>query len=694
MSSNQYFRWNKQWLYLGSCLVSICLLPSTAESGMYLGDLRVNVQQEPTYTPYNQPSSYPSYNRDQNFINAPVNEYPQDSHFRSYPTSYPSMHEESPQGSMNPDRLYDRNEEPRYQQTAPYSSQEAPRSYQNDQTISYNDQQNYNENYNDQSNPYHDQSTSYNDRSYRGFNEGAFEKSTYPEAQDRADTNQQQNFEESPYSESRGRIDTTQQTFEESPYVEAQDRSDTTQQTFEQSPYVEARGRIDTTQQTSTEWNANTYENSRDGIIYNDLARGGLDLRGGANPSGDLYGDNAEYATGGQFERRNPTFADRHENDRADEGDYSLVATDDAWNRPTWDDTWNHMDGHSSCCMPRRCCWGNFRLFGDFLYWELCQDGLDYAVHVRDVAGPLGDEADEPVINRGLAQLWFQGRYKIKNVSTSYKPGFRIGGFYSCPCSTWEFGVIYTQLHSHYKNHTRSRCGTDLVLPTQLPTFSDTIELVLRGETIQPSFARSKLRFHYDMVDLLITTSYGNEGCLTWQPYIGARFLEIKEKWNILYGFSLFNEESQMFVPTTASSRWHSKIPAGGLTAGVSGAYQFCGCWSLIGRLGASCLGGTAKQHTRLNASFISRGSSSSLQPTSVRKKKCAILTGFEGSLGLAYTLRCCGLGVQFAAGYEFQNWYNVPTPLDHSEHVPGIKHNRSSNLTLHGLFVRAGVAF
>lgn len=391
----------------------------------------------------------------------------------------------------------------------------------------------------------------------------------------------------------------------------------------------------------------------------------------------------------GNFQNTNSTsLADNFTDTRSWPPAASSEVAEGSWNNDTAEDIWSYSDENSSCCKPQ-CCWGNFRIFGDFLYWNLCQNNLDYAVCARDVTGV-------PLTDAGLAvPLWFQGNYKIRSVSTKYKPGFRVGGFYSSLCSSWEIGIVYTHLNSSYCNRSRARSSTGLVLPTQLPQTADYVELLfndpLSGDVPR---ARSKFHLHYNMLDVLVTTSYCNEGCLTWQPYIGARFLEIKQKWNIRYAFSTELSSSLPFTDLAATSRYHSKLPTGGLTVGVGGAYNICGCWNLIGRVGASCVGGTAKQCTRLNAFFDTSSSSGAYDPARVGKRKCAILTGFEGALGIGYNLECCKVGVQLAIGYEFQTWLNVPSPIEHGVAVPGVRHNPSSNFTLHGLFVRAGVSF
>lgn len=381
----------------------------------------------------------------------------------------------------------------------------------------------------------------------------------------------------------------------------------------------------------------------------------------------------------------------------------SLMLGNDTWNAPTWQDD-SSWGTQSSCCAPPSCCpvssccappscLGNFRLFADFLYWNVCQNNLDYAMTVTDVNGLDATMSIGP----DTFPIWLQGNYKVKSVSSKYKPGFRVGGFYSAGgcCGGWDFGIVYTQLDSHYTNHVFSHGAGELVLPTQIPNLADAAELLFRNVLGGDSpAARSKLSLNYNMVDLLATTSYSSGGCFAWQPYAGVRFLEIKEKWNIEYTFN----PSVSSLPVTSillTSRWHSKIPAAGLTAGISGSISFCDCFSVIGRVGASCVGGRAKARTHLTGDFTADSSvSGSAAPTRVSKNKCSILTGFEGALGLAYTFKCCQTGVQIAAGYEFQNWYNVPTPIEHGILIPGIESNPSSNLSLHGLFVRAGIAF
>ena len=433
--------------------------------------------------------------------------------------------------------------------------------------------------------------------------------------------------------------------------------------------------------------------------------------------SGDGSGEGSpQYATVGQFENHMHRFpngstapvsayADGQSSDAIADGQWgsSSGAENLTWDEHrnsnyTWEGTWDSTGCcQTSCGSSCNWCLGDFRIFGDFLYWELCQDNTDFAIRARNVSGPTALDAFTSEDSDGIVPLWFQGCYNIRTVSSKYKPGFRIGGFYSHPgCNGWDFGIVYTQLHSHYCNRAIAKASGELILPTQLPSFTDTLELTTRDFITNSPVAHSKLRFHYDMLDVILTTSYDNGGSLTWQPYVGARFLEIKENWNVSYAFAAGSSSSFSlpFSGVFGSSKWHSKIPAGGITFGINGSVNFCGCWSAIGRLGVSCVGGTVKQRTRLNACFGTSSTTSSLAPTQVTRKRCAVLTGFEGALGLAYNLQLCRWGIQFAAGYEFQNWYNVPTPIEHGSIVPGIQHNSSSHFTLHGLFVRAGVAF
>lgn len=201
--------------------------------------------------------------------------------------------------------------------------------------------------------------------------------------------------------------------------------------------------------------------------------------------------------------------------------------------------------------------------------------------------------------------------------------------------------------------------------------------------------ASAELKTRYDLYDLVLAKTICC-GDFRARPYIGARFLQLRQNYRATLTPLVSSEEDLAAVRQT---QWRTDLPAGGLTLGIGGRYQVCGAWNLTGRLGASVLGGRVKHH---NQWFVPDEDDIEVSRTE-KRHHCSVITGWDAAIGLAYDWCCCGNPVGLSIGYEIQDWWNMPQrprfvlqQIGNTQVTP----DDGARFTVHGLFVRLGIAF
>lgn len=322
----------------------------------------------------------------------------------------------------------------------------------------------------------------------------------------------------------------------------------------------------------------------------------------------------------------------------------------------------------NSYVMPRKC-YGYFSVSADFLYWTL-------ASGMREVS--ISHTPTEAT----FTTLVF-GDYKKQLISTNYKPGVRVGASYAPCCQDWTLAALYTDFHATFRNHFSPRTDADdaLIIPTQWP------EWFFTSTTNQ---SRSHFRVTYQTLDICLhyTPSPLDGCCRMWQPYVGVRLLDLQQRWKVHQCYALSTASN--IATFNLLTRWKSKLPAVGLTLGIKGNYALCRGFSLLGSLGASCVGGSVKNHAKYKIQNII----SPIEPYTLRSHATDVFTGWEASIGLAYLWTCGNWMTQFSIGYEFQNWLNMPTRAHDSFFLPGNSLASGLNFTLHGLFIKGSLSF
>lgn len=333
-------------------------------------------------------------------------------------------------------------------------------------------------------------------------------------------------------------------------------------------------------------------------------------------------------------------------------------------NNGCFDRCYDSCDYFNNCCEPR------FAIWADFLYWDACQDGLDVAI----------------IDNNNLAGVTISDG-ETKFFEYRYKPGFRVGASYRLPCEDLSIDFVYTSWHPK-QHHTYTAPLGGTLDATTIPAF-------YAGGSYVEAQAENKVK--YELYDLVFSKTYSCGDCSKLRPYFGGRVLWLRQKFAADY------------IPAVAAVRsaslWRTDLPAGGFTIGAEGKYHVCGCWSFTGRLGASILGGRVKHHNQwfTDPTGVTDTPANSGSHTEHRHH-CQVVSGWDAAVGLAYDWCCCGTPVGVAVGYEIQDWWNMPQRPRFVNSSGGngavtgaieqVTSDSNSRFTVHGLYVRAGIAF
>lgn len=342
-----------------------------------------------------------------------------------------------------------------------------------------------------------------------------------------------------------------------------------------------------------------------------------------------------------------------------------------------WADTSNCYDGFNSCGY-NGCCESNLAIWADFLWWDACQDNLDIAIIDSSNAADSDGSSGVTIVDG-----------ETKFFEYRYKPGFRVGASYRLPCENLSIDFVYTMWHPK-QHHTYTAPIGGTLDSTQLPSF-------FAGGAYTE--ANAELKTKYELYDLLLSTTYCCDNFKA-RPYFGARVLWFRQKLeSVLTPVSFENNAGY------SSSLWRTEIPAGGITLGVEGKYHLCAEWSLTGRVGASLLGGRSKQHNQwfTPSPVETTPNTASAGSHTEHRHHCQVISGWDAAIGFAYDWCCCGTPVGVSVGYEIQDWFNVaqrPRFVNSSGGnttigaIEQVTEDASSRFTVHGLYVRAGIAF
>jgi hypothetical protein len=316
----------------------------------------------------------------------------------------------------------------------------------------------------------------------------------------------------------------------------------------------------------------------------------------------------------------------------------------------------NQWEGKSNPSLYR----GGFFARGDFLYWRADQDGLEYAVELKQIASTS------------------DSKNRVLKPEVQWNAGFRVGlGYTFSSQDYWDLMALWT----HFNTHLSGSKSVNFNLNGQ----NNSAIIPWWGASLLGSFGNEgsvDWKLHYNTYDLDLGRNYFVSKTFSVHPFIGIRGATIKQNYHASYRIAL--------IPTS----FDANLNFWGIGAHIGTALQWhcTRSFSFLGNFGGSLLYGNTKIQEETKGLVIG-------SPTQTSKAKLnEHLTG--GSVNLDAMV-----GFQWekffyenkyrlsiVAGYEWSEWFAqnriikadlVPSLM---EQLPANLFNKSSgNLMLQG---------
>jgi len=261
----------------------------------------------------------------------------------------------------------------------------------------------------------------------------------------------------------------------------------------------------------------------------------------------------------------------------------------------------------------------------DFLYWNACENDLDYVQTSSDDTKLKGS---------------------LKFVEYDWDPGFRIYGGYRWGCDGWDARMIYTYFESDDHDQTINVDETNSLDTYLLHSLSVPLGF-------DPDKVAASVDLNYETLDFLFSRSCCVSPSLIARPYFGFRGFWIDRDFDVLYA-----EESVI-----RKINWSSDTDGYGIHAGIDWNVNLCGVCEGLGFnafFAGSLLAAQSEVHHRQ--------SSDSETFVDVKEEQRIALPGYH--LGLNFSWDICSdcAYVILAAGYEFNYWDGLPQLRRYSE--------------------------
>lgn len=359
-----------------------------------------------------------------------------------------------------------------------------------------------------------------------------------------------------------------------------------------------------------------------------------------------------------------------------------------------------------NCCQP---CWG-LEVYGDYLYWKVTEDQLQYAAQVGAAAFTTPDTTGGALAVIDL----FAAHASVNLVEPDfdYNSGFRVGLAYNFGCcSNWSINAEYTRLHFTRNSSVAGTfggaetgtgaSGVEFVYPVLMPAASIVAGITSGGDSIFPLAAANEFRFRYDTVDLQLGVTK-NCGCFSARPYIGGKGAWIRQNHDTAYLglFGFESEPTETTFPIFAAVARKNDFKAGGLEIGVDSALKFWGNLALVSGFQGALLYG--RFDTTSTEAIVITTANPAVDFASVSvdlqryKRNNRLRPMVDAYIGLGWDTCFCGKWLfNIGAAWELQYWWNQWQATSTIEEVVfNFGNAPQGDLMLQGLTVFASITF
>lgn len=337
------------------------------------------------------------------------------------------------------------------------------------------------------------------------------------------------------------------------------------------------------------------------------------------------------------------------------------------------------MNNGCNPCYETNNCYGEFTAFGNFMYWQVVQEQMQYAGVLPGGLLPIinGIKGDGVQISE---------TFEIVDPTFHYEPGFQIGFGYLSPNKDWDATLSWTRLHQKINSNVTD-AGSGII------PLSEPVALLLDIVT-NPDFdgllsnaASSHWDFQFDTIDFQIGRDYCFSPCFSLHSYAGVKGALIRQSQFICYK-GLTADESTLTANTKKKNNFYGVGP----TFGVDSSWTFFQDWNLRAGVG----GGLIYGQFCSSLTPVFKQTTNSVTVDAKTNKKNRIRPMVDAIISLDWT-SCFweDFNVDIGIGYEVEYWWNqwqVPGSL-----ITAIATNGGApqgDLMMQGLTVHFGFKF
>lgn len=307
-----------------------------------------------------------------------------------------------------------------------------------------------------------------------------------------------------------------------------------------------------------------------------------------------------------------------------------------------------------------------FSLYASLLYWKTYGDELDYSVQRSFYSN--SETVDQ-----------------FHDMKGSFDYGFRVGGELELDCPGWGIDLEWT----HYNNNSSHRKTLDQ--PNNSTSSIVAIPWVIYSENTfedpeEKALFRSKMRYHYDTIDLDVARWFCRKEGFSFRPFFGFRVARFEER---------FSSEYVMNVSGNAAKAEAKNLFKGyGLRAGLDTEWNIPCNFTLFAKAAGSIIWGKTKlKHDDVLFSFEDTSYiTNDLRETSREGRYIA-----ELALGIRWVGEICSFyplffELSFDQTYLFDQHRFFTVAMDGV--TPTLQTKKNGDLLLQGASLTVGLEF
>lgn len=297
---------------------------------------------------------------------------------------------------------------------------------------------------------------------------------------------------------------------------------------------------------------------------------------------------------------------------------------------------------------------GGFFMEGDYLLWQVKEDGLEYLKVASNVPVPLPD----PLVLGNIGVVNQRPHFK------KWNSGFRVGIGYEnndCGCNNWYTSLNYT----YFRNRSTGNYSGD-------PADGFGFALVSRGGLFDPFAFDPALAFNanavwkltYDIIDWELGTTTVLNRDFKVAPFVGLRAAFINQDFkNDLNLIALGGTDPISFVIGSKNEAAKNNFQAGGLRTGLDVEWKWTDGLGLYAKASGSLLYGkfSINDAVALAAADITVTVPPVVTPlaaltANIRERYTRLKANLEGAIGIEYVYED---NLRVRLGYELVQWFD-----------------------------------